>query len=369
MARSAGWLLIALAVHSVRSAEVQTLSPDTLKQTVFDDAQPWLVVCLGSGTGSDPIHEVVGKAAASALFPSDVRVGVLDCRAKLRSGKTAVVRLKLDDKVEPLLFVVAGGDVTQATPELLSKAAPKPTAKQPRELFPASKAHARALAAFVASAVDVRIARITNDKELRACATKPCALVLTAQDASAQQLALVEQLAKRFRHARFALLNLGRYELSLESKLPSQPTRQEPRLLLIRPTGAADTGKQLPKGARQLGARAYRGEWSANAMEAFVQESLAGEAELVKLKQAPSVRWRPAKKAEAPAGGAKQGTQAKGATTTDTAARERARRKAMDDEGESALFADGEDDADADDEGESVEELRFDEDEQPRDEL
>lgn len=357
------------------AADVQTLSPDTLKQTVFNDAQPWLVVCLGGGTRSDPIHEVVGKATSNAAFPKDVKVGVLDCRAKLPSGKTAIARLKLDERVEPLLFVVSGGEVTQATPDLLSKAAPKPTAKQPRELFPASKAHARTLAAFVASTVEVKIIRVTNDKEMRSCVGKPCALILTSQDASASQLALIDGLAKRFRHVRFALLNLGRYEFSLESKLPAQPTRQEPRLLLVRPMEAAEAEKKEKKGssgakqARALGARAYRGEWSADQMGAFMQETLENEAELVKLKQAPSVRWRPAKKADAPTAGAKGGTgarrdkPAKGgakSSAAEAAARERARRQAMDLEGDAGLFEDAEEEEDEDDD--SVEELRLDDD-------
>lgn len=355
-------LLIFLSAVGGRGADVQTLSPETLKQTVFDDAQPWLVVCLG---GSDPIHEVVGKALSNPLFPPDVSAGVLDCRAKLPSGKTAIARLKLDDKVEPLIFVVAGGEVTQATPDLLSRAAPKPTAKQGRELFPASKAHARALAAFVASTVEVKVLRVTNDKELRACFAKPCALVLTSQDASASQLAVVDKLAARFRHVRFATLNLGRYEFSLESKLPAQPTRQEPRLLLVRPLAAEKGAK------RDLGARAYRGGWAGDAMGAFMQESLQSDAELVKLKQAPSVRWRPAKKADAPAAGAKaaKGGASSKASAAETAARERARRQAMDLEGDAGLFEDADEEGE-EEQGESIEELRFDEDaELQRDEL
>ncbi|KAJ1638674.1 hypothetical protein T492DRAFT_833425 [Pavlovales sp. CCMP2436] len=274
-------------------AEVQTLSPETNKETVFLDRQPWVVVCL-SGSKSDPVHDVVGKATAAAGFPSDVCVGVLNCRAKLPSGKTAIVRLKLDDNIEPLIFVVAGGEVTQVTPNGLNKHAPKATAKQPRELFPSSKAHARSLAAFVAFATEVRVAKITSDKELSACLATSCALFLTAQDVSSSQQTLIDKLGAKFRHTHFAVLNLGRYEFSLESKLPAQPTRQEPRLLLLRQLEAveAEEKKEEKKGAKgkaaqQLGARAYRGDWSAGGMEGFMTEALGSETDVVRLKQPP----------------------------------------------------------------------------------
>ncbi|KAJ1618603.1 hypothetical protein T492DRAFT_1091537 [Pavlovales sp. CCMP2436] len=349
-------------------AEVQTLSPETLKETVFLDRQPWVVVCL-SGSKSDPVHDVVGKATAAAGFPSDVRVGVLNCRAKLPSGKTAIVRLKLDDNIEPLIFVVAGGEVTQVTPNGLNKHPPKATAKQPRELFPSSKAHARSLAAFVAFATEVRVAKITSDKELSACLAKSCALFLTAQDVSSSQQTLIDKLGAKFRHTRFAVLNLGRYEFSLESKLPAQPTRQEPRLLLLRQLEAVEAEEKKEekkrakgKAAQQLGARAYRGDWSAGGMEGFMTEALGSETDVVRLKQPPSVRWRSAKKTEptvTPSKGAKAKAGAKDAAA-EAALRERVRRQAMDTEGNAGMFVEEEEDEDAEDD---VEELQIDEDE------
>lgn len=359
------WCAVGLALAGVlpaRGAEVATLAPETLKQTVFDDGQPWLIVCLSEARGgADPVHEVVGKAASTSAFPEDARIGVLDCRGNLPSGKTSFQRFKLDTKLEPVLFVVSGGDVTQVQPDDLQKHVPKPTAKAPRELFASARTHARALAALVAKLAAPHISRLTSDKELRSCTRRrACAVVLTSDDPTTSQQRLIDALARRFRHVHFGLLHLGRYEFSLESKLPAKPTRTEPRVLLLKATGGGGQGKRSETSA--LGARTHRGEWSEDSVGEFIKDALEGEQELVSLKKHPSLRWRSAKKPSAsttpsPPPSKRSGRGAGAARggnvpDADAAARERERRRAMDREGEGLLF----DDDDAEDSDESADE-------------
>lgn len=96
---SSGLFAVFVVVVSEANA-VERLEPATLKEIVFDEGQPWLIVCSGRSQQSRA-HELIGKATTSEVFPAEASVGVLDCKGKLPSGKTSFERFSLDQSVTP----------------------------------------------------------------------------------------------------------------------------------------------------------------------------------------------------------------------------------------------------------------------------
>mmetsp|Transcript_24275 Transcript_24275/g.81669 ORF Transcript_24275/g.81669 Transcript_24275/m.81669 type:complete len:378 (-) Transcript_24275:280-1413(-) len=355
----ARWVLLVAAMTMSAGLNVEPLSPDSLKEHVFDPGLPWLVVCLDSRKGGHKQHtlEVVGKAASTAPFPGDGKVGVLDCWAKLPSGKTAIDRLGLKETVQPIVFSVVAGKVTQATPEALS-GLQKGSKKQPMPLFPMIDEHAKALAAFVAKVSEIQVSTIASDKDLGKCLKhKVCALVSTVRDASKKQKEVVELAAAKFRRVHFAYMNLGRYTTTLENDVMTRkPTAAEPGLALISKSGSGFEARPYSEGLMGAG------------LEDFIAGALAGEGETVQLSKAPTVKWRskgdttkqtrPEKtKVSKPA--TKESPQG-AMSEKERAARERQRRQEMDEAMHSSLFEDTDDDDDHGDGDDHAEELDLD---------
>ena len=99
-------------------------SPEDLK-TAFFSGDPALILCGDSTGATDPSTQGVNGeflGAAERLRRRDVESIVIDCSAKLPSGKTTYERLKLNASAVPVAFHVQGGDKPfQLNPKLLSK--------------------------------------------------------------------------------------------------------------------------------------------------------------------------------------------------------------------------------------------------------
>ena len=99
-----------------RSKHVTYLSVsrmDQLKEVMFGD-DAWTVLCTNETTIDRPIPKYF-EASAKRL-DGQTKFGVLDCGAKLPSGKTTYQKLKLRRDVDPVLFLAVGEEKPRQIP-------------------------------------------------------------------------------------------------------------------------------------------------------------------------------------------------------------------------------------------------------------
>lgn len=247
--------------------------------------------------------------------------------------------------------MVCGGKVTQVTPNALKAAAQR---KLPTPLFPSDEDHIRNLASFVARASVVNVTRLAKDKDVKTClAHAACAVVFTAQEASARLRDHMQRYGARHRRVHFGHLNLARYASNVEEALGDRPTTSEPRLVLLRRKGKASSTSEVsvyvfphPFGA------------SDDALHTFVSAVLGDQRHPTAVLSAPpTVKWRskssgpPSQPLQSSPSPARPGGKGKEALS----ARERERRRQMDEAMHTSLFdTDGDDGAQDEEEPEEV---------------
>eukprot|EP00039_Didymoeca_costata_P019041 m.336004 g.336004 ORF g.336004 m.336004 type:complete len:400 (+) comp17731_c0_seq1:158-1357(+) len=92
--------LVSLGYLALRPNPIYNLSvTDTdMLQTVFYSGEPWVVSCY---KGNEPAVDALGKASEQ-LAREGIKTGMIDCNAKLPSGKTVAQRVGLTAKAKDL---------------------------------------------------------------------------------------------------------------------------------------------------------------------------------------------------------------------------------------------------------------------------
>ena len=329
-------LALACAARSARakpSVELLSAADGAALKAVFFSGAPWLVQC-GTRTdlaaaASDPslgLHEVVERALLS--LPTECRVGLLDCRQKLPSGKTVLERFKLDGAVAPTLIVAANAlPPAQVTAEQLAK-----HGGLGGVLFPTVRQQAVALAALVGAKIEPKATVLTRTEHLQSHCLKRrhCALVLSPRvQPKADVARVVKTLMKEFRdvcrplapvltscsfrraslpsralrvgslrrlsrlpiaQVSFVTLNTARYDFALSKRLPAPPAGASSQLVAFR--SAPAKGENKKKGMH-VWAKALRGELSAAGPgREFLRQLTAGELEMSPISRVPAISWR-----------------------------------------------------------------------------
>ena len=291
--------LLQLSQATVPSDSVRLISATSATdlRDVFFSGAPWLVQCAtASATASVASGETSAVAAlheavrlSLSTLPKEANVGILDCRAKLPSGKRNTIdRFGLDSNASPVLFAVANArNPLQVTAEVLrSYTAGGGTAP----LFPTPSQHAAALAAMFAAKTKPKASALTTTAQLHSsCLRRPkCALVLLRKGAEAKGDAgrVLAKLMLEHRNVSFVTINSANYQISLEGKMP-EPTASKPALLAVRSSGSGKGSKHVA-----LAARAHRGSWEIDELTKFLGSFVRDELELTPLTKSPSIRWR-----------------------------------------------------------------------------
>jgi hypothetical protein len=116
--------VMAVSICAGFAATVMTGAPTPFKQLsassaelpdVFFGGQPWLVLCSDSkGILDKTSGDLKEKLALTAKDLREgqykINTGVLDCSAKLPSGRTTYERLKVSSKTHPVAFLAMGGE-------------------------------------------------------------------------------------------------------------------------------------------------------------------------------------------------------------------------------------------------------------------
>ena len=317
---------------------VELLSPANATQlkAVFFSGEPWLVQCgtkadlaaaaaTANSGGSLGAHEVLELALPKLSSVAGVRVGLLDCAKKLPSGKSTLDRFKLDAQVDPLLVLAANGEPpVQLMPSMLHKHGGLGSA-----LFPSSRQQALGLVGFAKARAEKRAMALTKSEQLhaRCLRRKYCVLVLFPREPSGEGARVLSGLMMDHRQVAFATLNAGRYELSLARHLPTPADPKQPQLIAFRSSEVAAAasaaedeadkggGKGGGKGGKgdgkrggrakrpaqktlSIGAKAYRGGFSATEIGDFLGELTSDSLEMTNLKKPPSIRWKRQSKGE-----------------------------------------------------------------------
>lgn len=230
--------------------ELRTDSPEL--GDVFFGGQPWLVLC-GRSKVSKP---AMWMRAAEYLQNLDedgdapFNMGVLDCDKKLPSGKTTYERFKLTIPANhrPHALLLYNG----RTPSLIT-ANLQSTSETAVEKFVKSIA--------TKTMISMPAVRTSADLESKCLALRHCVVVAHNGLMIEYEKDWLMGLAKTHRTIRFVKVNLDLLALSLEASLPA-PVDEHPRLVAMKRQGDTKTG--------QLTAKAYTGDFTKDAMSAFV---------------------------------------------------------------------------------------------------
>jgi hypothetical protein len=198
-----GVLQFAWVVYSFFTAPYAKLSVDNIKQLkdVFFSGQPWLVLC---NDGATAVHSVFREVADTVRYSRDFRTGILDCNAKLPSGKSTLEKFKMS-KAAKKTSHVALVFVNGAKPHLVPST------------YIGDKAVKEGLLAYTKDKVKLTYGKITNDVSFQRCVKKKNGAVVLAVNGtlSDQNKHVLASLMTRHRLLRFCTVNVRKYKIAL----------------------------------------------------------------------------------------------------------------------------------------------------------
>ena len=174
--------------------------PAKLKE-VFFSGKPYLVLC---NNGIDAVHSTFEQVARSVSYSREFNTAILDCNAKLPSGKTTLERFKIKPlpkkSKKHLALVFYNGN------------------KKPKQVpfgYLTDTSVKESLLAWTKELVQLRYGRVTDDKTFKYCTKRKHGNVLlivngTLSDVNKRNLA---HLMNEHRLLRFCTLNNERYRL------------------------------------------------------------------------------------------------------------------------------------------------------------
>jgi hypothetical protein len=211
-------LLVSIVVRAVSDEDSETETIETVERleandttrlaTAFFSGEPWLIYCEKQ-LSSESIQFAKFRKASKRL--RSVNFGVLDCSAKLPSGKSTIGKFKLDGKKKPVLLLCANGE----KPLQLSKG--DYSSKKGSTTI-----NVTTLVDSVRTKMKPRVYAVTQRSTLRKrCFSKrACGIVLHQRQISGVDGRIVHELMMMHRNVSFVTIDTSQHKFSLESKLP-----------------------------------------------------------------------------------------------------------------------------------------------------
>jgi hypothetical protein len=212
-------LLVALVSLVVRATSDDDVEIETMERldpsdsarlaSAFFSGEPWLIYCEKK-LAAESSQFVKFQKASKRL--RSVNFAVLDCSAKLPSGKTTLKKFKIDGKTKPVLIFCANGDkpVRLAKGDFSSKKG-------------STKINVTTLVDAVRTKIKPRVYAVTQKSTLqkRCFSKRACGMVLHQRAINGVDGRIVHELMMMHRNVSFVTIDTAQYKFSLESKLPA----------------------------------------------------------------------------------------------------------------------------------------------------
>mmetsp|Transcript_21922 Transcript_21922/g.33790 ORF Transcript_21922/g.33790 Transcript_21922/m.33790 type:complete len:422 (-) Transcript_21922:1143-2408(-) len=255
---------------------------EVMLRRVFFSGEVWAIGCADSTTGAPPDNF---EAVAVRLKESEINFGVLDCTAKLPSGRSTIQRWKLKSREKPIIFVTNGAQVIQIIPS---------AARNEYDLIRELR-----LAAVRRPAI-ITNANLFQEK----CLFKPrCLLILAGSELEHTITKSLDKIMGRFATnsenntlVAFAELDATSWKLDIEGfdtgdKIKLRRFESGAHRAVYFKNDSLTTIKALAH---------YRGGFSESSITAFLHAVISDENRLVSLDAIPTIVKRPRPKRPAP---------------------------------------------------------------------
>lgn len=243
--------------------DLNLADPDKLKD-VFFAGDPWVVHCYNNN--EEPVPVVFHKASA-ALNKKGITVGMLNCSKPLPSGKTVMERFKLDSKVKTVAFLAANG-------------------KSPRQIPLPYLDNTDVLLAWVVEQSKSIFYEFRDTAHLKkkCYSRKLCVVAVNEGPLDTLKYAELRVVMQNNRNVTFGSIDTTNRAFSLQSKLPA---------------GDGPQVVAFTKGDSGVGVKAFRGPFTSDDVNVFVNKMETGEVDVKWLKTPPTlIKSSAAKKEE-----------------------------------------------------------------------
>jgi hypothetical protein len=212
-----------------------TASNSTQLQEVFFGGQPWVVLCTFGGQISGTTQDWEQFKLLKKRMPS-VGAGLLDCDARLPSGKTAIARFKLTRKISPMLLLCANGKrpVQLRAQEFSDVSTSKKSKKGQKDKSKAAKTplSVGTLVKNVRRLSKAGVYVINQDVTFRTRCLKQrmCALVIHSDKLSSSNQNVLQTLIQKHRNVSFVTLDHNEFVLQPDMYPSPSPRLAKPVL-------------------------------------------------------------------------------------------------------------------------------------------